>query len=178
MEDNATGIYRFQIENFDARLSQISAGWLFVGIWVPLILVNHLSPPEVPLLFLDRLVTLVLYFIAWLGYPLMLTFVSTATRVTPVAQHLALLGVIVFAVAMFLRPADNSVTDQWFAAIGMLSLLTIQFGGVQAILRAERQYRSDTGAIGTWLLFFFLPFFGIIFLHRRYQALVREQRKA
>lgn len=182
MKDSATGIYRLPIKNFDARLSKIPAIWLLVGIWAPLFLVNHLSPPEVWRVFVDRLVALALYFIAWLGYPLILTFVSMATRVTPLAQRLALLAFIAFAIALFIRPADGSVTDQWFAAIGLLSIVTIEIVGAQALLRAERQYRSETRAIGTSLLFFLLtslmfffqPLFGIIFLHWRYQALVKK----
>jgi hypothetical protein len=160
----------------DKHLYKVKSVWLFLALWSVALL---LSPFEEGASTSSiRLLTLVGFLLFWLAYPLFLVFASAVTKVTRPLRLFVAVSFAAFIIALILRPLNepNSVTDQWYSAIGGIAMLCVQFGAVRAITGAERQRGIYPlwGGFGAWLSLFSFPFFGVFFIHNRYKRLVEH----
>jgi hypothetical protein len=154
------------------RLTQFSGGWLLLALWVGLLglgaIMEHTPRALLP-------VGAVLAFVGlYLGYPLLLVFASRAIPSTPKARAFVLACCVLVCVCLTGEVFSSETVAQWFSGFGMVGVLGVQFSAVHVLVEKERQHGLYELGCGfkAWLCFFYLPFFGLIFLLRRHRKLV------
>jgi hypothetical protein len=175
------------------RLARLHPGWVFLLYWAVLAIFLDLSDSPARedsllgslgkaggLLFLMSYPLFVLLFVSG-------RFASPSRR--RVWLPLAAIGVVgtfgLFVVCLVIFPEALEVIKAGDLVIQfalwtlltacLLSIFYLWVGGALALVLAERGYDYSLGqAFWTFLLFLYLPFFGLYFLHRRVRRLVRS----
>jgi len=159
--------------HMESQLASARPGTLFLGLWASIILLS-VGGDAVP--SLSKFFALVGFFVVWLAYPLVLVFISTVTKATLFLRGFVATNVAIFVVLFMIRSFDNSTTDRWLSAVGMIALLFIEFGAVRALTKAEQQAGLSRGGFSAWFSLFYLPFFGLFFIHKRHRLLVENAK--
>jgi hypothetical protein len=175
------------------RIARLHPGLLWVlcfalGLSGSIILNNPLVDvdAELPIIFGS------LFFLLWSGYPLFAIFLlsrifpsSAPKRLKRAIAAFAFVGLWIAAVAPVSYMARSNAGDlppglKLVLDITAVPLFAAMFylwiAASVALIQAEKgSAYSGRHVFGNFLLFFYLPFFGIFFLHRRMRRLVRDQ---
>ncbi|MDH5453651.1 MAG: hypothetical protein OEX14_09890 [Paracoccaceae bacterium] len=155
----------------ESKLTSSSPGVLYLWLWSSIIFLN-VAGDVAPLV--SKFFALLGFFVVWLAYPLVLVFASTVIKSTSFLRGFVAANVAIFVVLFMLRSFDNSTADRWLSAIGMITLLFIEFGAAYALTKAEKQVGLNGGGVTAWFCLFYLPFFGLFFIQKRHRKLIEN----
>lgn len=156
------------------RVTELRSLFVFFILWAVLLLAGAsaaILPSD-----LSNIISVLVFIFVFSGYPLALLLGSAAMTkdmraMTRVAAFFAAIVMVVALAAQINLEGRNLIYSQQLV---MLALISVQGLAAHVITKSERRVLQKThgGFISAWISFFFLPVFGLFFVHRRHAAIV------